>query len=61
MLTEREVRILYEMANGTVEDAMNEVTIDRHITEAEIEARTYARVLGFKYEPPVRKRKSRVH
>ena len=40
---------------------MNEVTIDRHITEAEIEARTYARVLGFKYVPPERKRKSRVH
>ena len=61
MLTEREVQILYESARGTVEDAMNEVTIDRHITEAEIEARTYARVLGFKYVPPERRRKIRVH
>jgi hypothetical protein len=54
MLTEREVKILYDTARGTVEDAMNEVTIDRHVSEAEIEAQTLARVLGTRYDPSVR-------
>ena len=56
MLTEREVRILYDTARGAVEDAMAEVTIDRHVSEAEIEAWVLARVLGIKYDPPVRLR-----
>lgn len=61
MLDERAVRILYETSRGVVEDAMNEVTIDRHINEAEIEARTYARVLGIPYDPPKRQHKFRGH
>ena len=56
MLTEREVQILYDTARGTVVDAMAEVTIDRHVSEAEIEARVLARVLGIRYDPPRRRR-----
>lgn len=59
MLDERAVRILYDSARGVVVDAMEEVTIDRHVMEAEIEARTYARVLQMPYDPPQRKRKAR--
>lgn len=59
MLTEREVQILYDSARGVVVDAMEEVTIDRRVMEAEIEARTYARVLQMPYDPPQRKRKAR--
>ena len=40
---------------------MAEVTIDRHVSEAEIEARVLARVLGIKYDPPVRQRGIVVH
>ena len=61
MLTEREVKILYDTARGTVVDAMAEVTIDRHVSEAEIEARVLARVLGIRYDPPVRQRGIVVH
>ena len=59
MLDERAVRILYDSARGVVVEAMEEVTIDRHVMEAEIEARTYARVLQMPYDPPQRKRKAR--
>ena len=59
MLDERAVRILYDSARGVVVGAMEEVTIDRHVMEAEIEARTYARVLQMPYDPPQRKRKAR--
>jgi len=59
MLDERAVRILYDSARGVVVDAMEEVTIDRHVMEAEIEARTYARVLQMPYDSPQRKRKAR--
>lgn len=56
MLTEREVKILYDTACGVVIDALNEVTLDRHVAEAEIQAQAYAKVLGLKYEQPKRKR-----
>lgn len=55
MLPEREVRILYDMARGIVHDAADEVTLDRHVAEAEIQAQTLARVLGVRYAPPVRR------
>lgn len=54
MLTEREVRILYESALNTVEKAMNQVTIDVHVTEAEQQARAFALVLGQPYVAPKR-------
>lgn len=55
MLPEREVRILYDMARGIVHDAADEVTLDRHVAEAEIQAQTLARVLGIRYDPPARR------
>lgn len=55
MQPEREVRILYDMARGIVHDAADEVTLDRHVAEAEIQAQTLARVLGIRYDPPVRR------
>lgn len=55
MLTEREVQILYDSARGVVVDAMEEVTIDRRVMEAEIEAQVLARVLGIRYDPPPRR------
>ena len=36
MLSEHEIKILYEMNRGIVHDAANEVTLDRHVAEAEI-------------------------
>ena len=54
MLPEREVQILYEMARGIAHDAADEVTMDRHVAEAEIQAQTLARVLGTRYDPSVR-------
>ena len=56
MLTEREVQILYDYARGVVADASAEVTIDRHVAEAEEHAKAYARVLGIPYDPPIRRR-----
>ena len=56
MLSEHEIKILYEMSRGIVHDAANEVTLDRHVAEAEIQAQAYAKVLGIKYEQPKRKR-----
>ena len=55
MLPEREVQILYEMARGIAHDAADEVTMDRHIAEAEIQAQTLARVLGIRHDPPERR------
>lgn len=56
MLSEREVQILYDSARGIVADAAAEVTIDRHVAEAEEHAKAYARVLGIPYGPPKRRR-----
>ena len=56
MLSEREVQILYDSARGVVVAASAEVTIDRHIAEAEEHAKAYARVLGIPYDPPIRRR-----
>ena len=56
MLTEREVRILYDSARGVVVAASSEVTIDRHVAEAEEHAKAYARVSGVPYDPPIRRR-----
>ena len=36
MLSEHEIKILYEMNRGILYDAVNEVTLDRHVAEAEI-------------------------
>ena len=55
MLSKREVQILYESARGVVVAAMDEVTLDRHVTEAEEQAKTYARVLGIPYDQPKRR------
>ena len=57
MLSEREVRILYESALNTVEKAMNEVTIDVHMVEAEQQARAFALVLEESYIAPKRTRR----
>ena len=54
MLSEREVRILYESALNTVEKAMNAVTIDVHVVEAELQARAFALVLDEPYIAPKR-------
>ena len=56
MLNEREVRLLYEAAQGVVEQAMTQVTIDVHVVEAEQQCKTFALVLGEKYVAPKRKR-----
>lgn len=56
MLSEREVQILYDSARGVVAAASAEVTIDRHVAEAEEHAKAYARVLGIPYDPPKRRR-----
>ena len=54
MLSEREVRILYESALNTVEKAMDAVTIDVHVVEAEQQAKAFALVLGESYIAPKR-------
>ena len=54
MLSEREVRILYESALSTVEKAMSQVTIDIHVVEAEQQAKAFALVLGEPYVAPKR-------
>ncbi len=54
MLSEREVRILYESALNTVEKAMSQVTIDVHVVEAEQQAKAFALVLGESYIAPKR-------
>lgn len=56
MLSEKEIRRLYENAKLTVKHAMTEVTIDAHVVEAEQQCKTFALVLGEKYESPKRKR-----
>ena len=56
ILTEREIRILYDSARNVVEQAMTQVTIDVHVVEAEQHCKTYAIVLGEKYVAPKRKR-----
>lgn len=56
MLSEQEVRRLYESAQQTVENAMAQVTIDVHVVEAEQHCRAYAAVLGENYTAPKRKR-----
>jgi hypothetical protein len=57
MLSEREVRILYESALNTVEKAMDAVTIDVHVVEAELQAKAFALVLEEPYNAPKRPRK----
>lgn len=54
MLTEPQVRKLYESARSTVERARHEITIDAHVVEAEQQAKAYAAVLGEKYVVPKR-------
>ena len=54
MLSEREVRILYESALNTVEKAVDAVTIDVHVVEAELQARAFALVLEEPYSAPKR-------
>ena len=54
MLSEREIRILYELAPNTVEKAMSQVTIDVHVVEAEQQAKVFALVLGESYTAPKR-------
>ena len=54
MLAETQVRTLYETAKSVVLRAMDEVTIDAHVTEAEQQAKAYAIVLGEKYAAPKR-------
>jgi len=56
MLTEKEVRNLYDKALSTVIRAMAEVTIDAHVVEAEQQAKAFALVLQEKYTPPKRSR-----
>ena len=56
MLTEREIRILYNSARNVVEQAMTQVTIDVHAVEAEQQCKTFALVLGEEYVAPKRKR-----
>jgi len=56
MLSEKAVRKLYDSARGVVERAMNEVTIDAIVVEAEQQARAFASVLGEKYVAPKRSR-----
>ena len=57
MLIEREVWILYDTARGIVHDAANEVTLDRHVAEAEIQAQILAKVLEIHYDPPIKRKK----
>lgn len=55
MLTEREIRILYNSARQVVEQAMQQVTIDVHVVEAEQQCKAFALVLEEKYIAPKRK------
>ena len=55
MLTEKEVRLLYEGLQKVVEHAMQHVTIDVHVVEAEQHCRAYAKVLQELYVVPQRK------
>ena len=45
MLTEKEVRILYQTAREVVERAMTQVTIDVHVVEAEQHCKILAAIL----------------
>ena len=55
MLTEPEIRALYDGAQRVVASAMTEVTIDAHVVEAEQHCRAFAAVLEEKYTTPKRK------
>jgi hypothetical protein len=56
MLSEREVRILYETAQATVVMGLTEVTIDVHTVEAEQHCKALAKVLEEEYVAPKRSR-----
>ena len=51
MLSEIEVRALYEACLQVVESGLIEVTIDAHVVEAEQQAKAFAMVLGQPYRP----------
>ena len=57
MLSEHEIKIIYEVHRGIVHDAENEVTLDRHVVEAEIQAQILAKVLEIHYDPPIKRKK----
>ena len=56
MLSEREVRILYETAQATVVAGLDQVTIDAHVVEAEQHCKAFAAVLEEEYTAPKRTR-----
>lgn len=56
MLTEREIRILFNSARQVVEQAMQQVTIDVLAVEAEQQCKAFALILEEEYVAPKRKR-----